>query len=65
MHFVGLQIQHKIFGKGVIAAVAESGAKKIISVKFAEKTAKLIYFACSIACFTSIVESDKSEFMEM
>ena len=43
MDFSGMRLIHKSFGEGVVEAVAVSGAKKIISVMFAAKTAKLVY----------------------
>lgn len=43
MEFSGMRLIHKSFGEGVVKTVSDSGAKKIISVVFAEKTAKLVY----------------------
>lgn len=43
MDFSGMRLIHKSFGEGVVEAVSVSGAKKIISVMFADKTAKLVY----------------------
>lgn len=43
MDFTGMRLIHKSFGEGVVEAVSNSGAKKIISVVFAEKTVRLVY----------------------
>ena len=43
MDLMYLRLIHKSFGEGIVEAVSDSGTKKIISVVFAEKTAKLVY----------------------